>query len=150
MTKAEYAEYLASRDWAVLREAVRGRSGGRCERCLNGTYDQTHHITYERVGHETLEDLMGLCEACHMFLSAKNEYDPAKATPTVIQCLCGEDMMVPDSVEDLSDRVDLGGAWAMRCMRGHELLVILALHQRQLVFCISRRDYAKLGAKMRP
>lgn len=31
-----YQRYLASREWAVLKEAVRRRSGGKCERWLSG------------------------------------------------------------------------------------------------------------------
>lgn len=59
MKRAEYRVYLASREWALLKEQVRARSGGRCERCPDGAHDQTHHLTYERIGRERIEDLPG-------------------------------------------------------------------------------------------
>ena len=71
-----YKQYLASRDWALLKNAVRERSRGHCERCLAGEYEQTHHITYERVGREDLDDLAGLCKACHEYLSGRSEHNP--------------------------------------------------------------------------
>jgi Uracil DNA glycosylase superfamily len=76
MNKSEYQEYLASREWALLREAVRRRSGGYCERCRIANIDAVHHKTYQRVGHEQLDDLMAICEPCHGFLSGKRHYDP--------------------------------------------------------------------------
>jgi hypothetical protein len=61
----------------VLKDHVRARSGGVCERCRRRPHTQTHHLTYERVGHEDLEDLQGLCDLCHEYLSAKIHLDPA-------------------------------------------------------------------------
>ncbi len=77
MTKEERFRYYASREWALLKEEVKGRSGGRCERCKVGPHESTHHLTYERFGCELLEDLLGVCEACHEWLSGKSQYDPA-------------------------------------------------------------------------
>ena len=76
MTRAEYQAYLASRDWALKREAVRERSGGRCERCWANGMDAVHHKTYERVGNERLDDLQAICDPCHEFLSGKTNADP--------------------------------------------------------------------------
>lgn len=78
MTRAERHAYLASREWALLKEQVRVRSGGCCERCAVGDHEQTHHVTYERLGHERLDDLLGVCEACHLYLSGKSDDDPAR------------------------------------------------------------------------
>ena len=72
----DYKAYLASREWAVLKERVRERSGGYCERCLTAPYQETHHLTYERTGSERLEDLLGVCSPCHAYLSAKSNVDP--------------------------------------------------------------------------
>lgn len=74
----DYHTYLASREWAQKREAVRNRCGNVCERCHRAPHQQTHHLTYARVGHERLEDLLGVCKRCHKFLSAKSNVDPAK------------------------------------------------------------------------
>lgn len=79
--KEKYQLYLASREWAVLKEAVRKRSGGTCERCANAPAQQVHHQTYERVYQEVLTDLVHLCPPCHEFLSGKLERDPVFSGP---------------------------------------------------------------------
>lgn len=99
MKRAEYQVYLASREWALLKEQVRARSGGRCESCPDGAHDQTHHLTYERIGRERIEDLLGVCEACHQFLSAKSDDDPAAG---------------PD-LPDVHKRVDSAGFVSCTC-----------------------------------
>lgn len=75
----DYQEYLASRDWALLKNQVRERSGGTCERCHRAPHQSTHHLTYARIGHELLEDLLGVCGPCHEYLSGKLHDDPAAA-----------------------------------------------------------------------
>jgi len=75
MNKSEYYQYLASREWALLKEAVKGRSGSRCERCRVKDSSAVHHLTYERVGNENLDDLIDLCRDCHRFLSGKQNED---------------------------------------------------------------------------
>lgn len=84
MPAFDYQTYLASREWAVKREAVRARSGNRCERILGTTrcpnpHQSTHHTTYARIGHELLEDLLAVCHDCHRWLSGKLEHDPLAA-----------------------------------------------------------------------
>lgn len=76
MVRVDYHEYLASREWALKKRAVFQRSAGRCERCHIFKHTQTHHLTYERIGHEELTDLQGLCDGCHAFVSAKSDVDP--------------------------------------------------------------------------
>ncbi len=76
MRREDREKYYASREWAVLKEAVRARSGGKCERCGIGSHEATHHLTYERLGNEELSDLMAVCEACHRFLSGLSNKDP--------------------------------------------------------------------------
>lgn len=64
MTRSEYHAYLESEAWLKLRGKVIERSGARCERrgprCVNSGA-HVHHLTYERVGHERLEDLQFVC-----------------------------------------------------------------------------------------
>jgi hypothetical protein len=72
MTKAEYEAYLASPEWALKREAVRERSQNTCERCHIRPHEETHHITYVRVGHEDLTDLLGVCCECHDWLHGRD------------------------------------------------------------------------------
>jgi hypothetical protein len=77
----DYPRYLASREWAQRKEAVRRRARGICERCDNGPMRSVHHLTYEHVGCEPLEDLLGVCNPCHNFLSAKSDFDPKSSPP---------------------------------------------------------------------
>ncbi len=73
---SKYRKYLASREWALKREAVRERSCGSCERCRVGDHDSTHHLTYEHIYDEPLDDLIGICIECHEYLSGKRKLDP--------------------------------------------------------------------------
>ena len=75
-TKSEYHQYLASREWAIKREAVKRRAEGLCERCWALPMTAVHHKTYEHVGHEPLEDLQAICGPCHRFESGKATIDP--------------------------------------------------------------------------
>lgn len=61
-----YAAYLACPEWHVRRAAVLERDGGRCrvEGC-DRPATQVHHLTYERVGYELLDDLAAVCDECH-------------------------------------------------------------------------------------
>lgn len=79
-----WGKYLASREWALLKRAVKKRAGNKCERCLVAALDQVHHLTYIRAYCEQLDDLQGLCGPCHEFISAVTDIDPAaKAIPAV-------------------------------------------------------------------
>ena len=75
-TDFDYPRYLASREWALLKNAVRERSGGVCERCGNAPATQCHHLTYERIGRELLTDLQDICRPCHEYESAVSAFDP--------------------------------------------------------------------------
>lgn len=84
MATVNYHEYIASREWALKKNAVRERSGGICERCRKNPHTQTHHLTYERLGDERLEDLLGTCRPCHEYLSGRSDFDPA--SPEFADC----------------------------------------------------------------
>jgi hypothetical protein len=75
--REKYAAYLASREWSVLKEAVRRRSRGFCERCVINVMDHVHHLTYARKYAEHLEDLQSICKPCHDYTHAKSDTDPA-------------------------------------------------------------------------
>lgn len=70
MNKTAYKRYLRTKNWQKLRFKVLKRSGGKCERCGYQPYKrgglQIHHLSYDRVGHESLEDLIAICPRCHM------------------------------------------------------------------------------------
>lgn len=76
MSEFNYQRYLASREWALLKERVKERDGNTCELCFAAPHENTHHLTYERLGHEDLSDLMGVCRPCHEWLSGKRESAP--------------------------------------------------------------------------
>lgn len=75
--KEKYAAYLCSREWAVLKETVKERSGGVCERCKVLPGDAVHHLNYERKYNEAIDDLQHNCKACHEFTHAKSDFDPS-------------------------------------------------------------------------
>lgn len=74
----DYQRYLASREWAVLKEQVKERNEGWCEHCHAAKHQDTHHLTYERIGNEQLDDLMGLCRPCHEWVSGKSDKNPLR------------------------------------------------------------------------
>jgi hypothetical protein len=74
--REKYRAYLCSREWALLRNAVRERCGGKCERCKVNEMECVHHLTYARKYDERLDDLAGWCNFCHEFTHGKSDYDP--------------------------------------------------------------------------
>lgn len=62
---AEYEQYLASVSWADKRDERLRLSRGMCESCGANRKIQVHHLTYERIFKEEMDDLMCLCEQCH-------------------------------------------------------------------------------------
>lgn len=82
--REKYAAYLCSREWSALKEQVRSRSSGICERCTVNYMDHVHHLTYKRKYAEQLDDLQACCKQCHEFIHAKSERDPALDRPAVL------------------------------------------------------------------
>ena len=75
----DYHRYMASREWALKRQEVRARSGGKCDRCKIRDMASVHHTTYERLGNELPTDLLAVCKPCHEWLSGRSDIDPAEA-----------------------------------------------------------------------
>lgn len=76
LTIGEYEKFLASPHWQALRkfklERQRNELGYNCcEECgarpavTRKTALSVHHVTYERLGEELLEDLKVICRPCH-------------------------------------------------------------------------------------
>ncbi|HEX5914801.1 MAG TPA: HNH endonuclease [Rubrobacter sp.] len=61
-----YAEYLASPEWAEQRNRAIRRAGGRCQTCGRGQRLHVHHRTYGARREERADDLIVLCEDCHL------------------------------------------------------------------------------------
>ena len=63
-----YSRYIHSPRWKSLKDAVMRERGVSCERCnASGSITKVHlhHLTYERLGRERMEDVQLLCERCH-------------------------------------------------------------------------------------
>lgn len=60
-----YTTHLQSEKWARTRRLVLLRANHRCEKCGEATARQVHHLTYEHLGDEPLEDLVAVCIPCH-------------------------------------------------------------------------------------
>jgi len=73
LTIEEYDKYLATPHWQEFRKRVfaqqRERLGRNCcERCPKSAEEtklHVHHLTYERLGNENLEDVQIICGECH-------------------------------------------------------------------------------------
>lgn len=63
--KTFYNEYIKSPAWSAKRRQVLIRDDYRCFDCGTSTRLQVHHINYEHLGNEPLEDLITLCTDCH-------------------------------------------------------------------------------------
>ena len=69
-THVDYWVHLASIEWEALRREAMRRAGFRCERQRPGDPPhpgpfELHHLHYDTVGFETLEDVELLCQSCH-------------------------------------------------------------------------------------
>lgn len=74
-------KYYTSPEWAALKDAVRKRCGNVCEACESRPMYALHHVTYQRLYHEELTDLAGLCEECH---KAQHSLAEKEDSPRVI------------------------------------------------------------------
>lgn len=68
-----YKEYLQSDAWKAKRKAVLIRDQLRCQLCGHEKNLHVHHVTYDRIYNEDLEDLITLCSDCHGGLHKKTK-----------------------------------------------------------------------------
>ena len=93
MPTPEYLAYITTfPKWAALRAAVRKRCSNVCERCHQRPMAHTHHLHYRTLYHESLDDLMGLCDPCHAYVHGLRATDP---------CRCPTDAELRKMIEDL-------------------------------------------------
>jgi 5-methylcytosine-specific restriction endonuclease McrA len=82
-------KYLFSEHWSRFRNTVletQRASLGRniCERCPEGANQRVanelhiHHLTYERLGEERLEDVEVLCRDCHDKIHLRDQINRAR------------------------------------------------------------------------
>jgi hypothetical protein len=65
MTNTRYLDYLNSDGWYTKREMVLQRDGFTCQWCGYDSELQVHHLHYDNIFREELEDLVTLCSECH-------------------------------------------------------------------------------------
>ena len=68
-TLIDYKEYIEKHPyWQRVRQARFDFDGGKCVICHKDLHDEpynTHHLHYQRLGHERLRDVITLCPGCH-------------------------------------------------------------------------------------
>jgi hypothetical protein len=67
-----YVTYIASHRWRTnpARVAELKAAGGRCRICFDQSSLEAHHATYERLGCETVGDVLAVCRPCHVEITA--------------------------------------------------------------------------------
>ena len=71
--QCKYEGYMQSKKWAIKRRLKLLSTNYTCEICGYSGFDEklvdktldVHHITYERLGDENMDDLKVLCRNCH-------------------------------------------------------------------------------------
>lgn len=71
-----YQEYLQGSHWQEVKDRALNFYGRKCAECgvTEGQLD-VHHLTYERLGCEHIEDLIVLCRKCHKNYHGLTEED---------------------------------------------------------------------------
>jgi len=62
---AEYNAYMNSNEWRKKRQERLTLDGYQCQMCGSKDHLEVHHVSYERLGKETMDDLITLCFTCH-------------------------------------------------------------------------------------
>ena len=60
-----HQEYLKSKEWQDIRDVRLKVDRYTCQGCGRHNELNVHHVTYERLGYERIEDLITLCKRCH-------------------------------------------------------------------------------------
>lgn len=82
-----YNRYINSPEWAQLKSRYRlsGRSM-ECFVCLDKRADiDFHHLTYVRLGHEDLNDIVPCCSSCHWLIHSLHRSQDTHNRRTVNQ-----------------------------------------------------------------
>lgn len=102
-----YEEYLNSPEWRYRAEQAKKRDGQRCCLCNSSGPLEVHHRTYERLGHEDLDDLTSLCDPCHaLFSAATRVRRPTGGCAVLVVPPAGMFDAGPAAVPTGDDRVD--------------------------------------------
>ena len=63
--RKRYQAYLEGPAWAAVSDRCKVAAGGKCSVCGSVEHLESHHVTYSRIYHESIEDLVCLCRSCH-------------------------------------------------------------------------------------
>ena len=87
MSESKYNEHLSSKEWAAMRRTAMRRAKYACEICgakrISDNPLHVHHLTYERMGSEDIDDLVVLCEDCHNEVHEFVDYAILKSRPFI-------------------------------------------------------------------
>lgn len=75
MSAEDKQTYLQSNEWKSLRNQVFTRDNHTCQSCGSKTSLNCHHVTYQHLGAESLDQLTTLCTTCHTALHKRLGYD---------------------------------------------------------------------------
>jgi hypothetical protein len=64
--KQRYNQYIHSSHWKTLRRERTLKCGGCCESCGSKSNIEGHHINYRNLTDCTVDDIVMLCEVCHV------------------------------------------------------------------------------------
>jgi hypothetical protein len=76
--------YMQSKEWKALKLSRLKIAQHQCEHCGSVYSLQLHHITYERITQEEINDVAILCNICHQKIHDKLGYDRATKYPISI------------------------------------------------------------------
>ncbi len=60
-----YKDYLQTKHWRIKKDQYKKEYECKCCMCESTKNLNLHHMTYENIGHENLNDLCYLCKDCH-------------------------------------------------------------------------------------
>jgi 5-methylcytosine-specific restriction endonuclease McrA len=63
--KRKYERYLRSPEWIEKRDRFRAAFGNKCVVCGSTEDLHIHHLNYDCIGNETINDVVCLCKGCH-------------------------------------------------------------------------------------
>jgi len=81
--KTKKKNYLESDAWQNIRKKILNRDNNKCVVCGTSSNLDIHHITYERVGNEDVDDLVTVCRKHHNEIHKKYGYDYDKKFPVI-------------------------------------------------------------------
>ena len=79
----EFSHYMNSKKWKALRKQRMKIDSNRCVLCKTKKDLLVHHLTYDNLYHEKMEDLMTLCKKrCHNKI---HKISPPKEVPDFVK-----------------------------------------------------------------